>query len=163
MKHLILTFLMSLSIFRMSATSGMTKEVFDSITNLYFNIEYIVSDIYDSQKVSVIKDVNKENFYSMPDSARFWTYDLLEGKTYAHIKTFNYKRGLYKITARDSCSGTSYFVLFRNYEYEIFDWVDEELLKKVASLLNEANTDETVKRKVYEELERYRKRQGFMY
>ena len=27
MKHLILTFLMSLSIFRMSATSGMTKEV----------------------------------------------------------------------------------------------------------------------------------------
>ena len=76
---------------------------------------------------------------------------------------FNYKRGLYKITARDSCSGTSYFVLFRNYEYEIFDWVDEELLKKVASLLNEANTDETVKRKVYEELERYRKRQGFMY
>ena len=48
MKHLILTFLMSLSIFRMSATSGMTKEVFDSITNLYFNIEYIVSDIYDS-------------------------------------------------------------------------------------------------------------------
>ena len=90
MKHLILTFLMSLSIFRMSATSGMTKEVFDSITNLYFNIEYIVSDIYDSQKVSVIKDVNKESFYSMPDSARFWTYDLLEGKTYAHIKTFNY-------------------------------------------------------------------------
>ena len=84
MKHLILTFLMSLSIFRMSATSGMTKEVFDSITNLYFNIEYIVSDIYDSQKVSVIKDVNKESFYSMPDSARFWTYDLLEGKTYAH-------------------------------------------------------------------------------
>ena len=163
MKHLILTFLMSLSIFRMSATSGMTKEVFDSITNLYFNIEYIVSDIYDSQKVSVIKDVNKESFYSMPDSARFWTYDLLEGKTYAHIKTFYYKRGLYKITARDSCSGTSYFVLFRNYEYEIFDWVDEELLKKVASLLNEANTDETVKRKVYEELERYRKRQGFMY
>ncbi len=154
---------MSLSIFRMSATSGMTKEVFDSITNLYFNIEYIVSDIYDSQKVSVIKDVNKESFYSMPDSARFWTYDLLEGKTYAHIKTFNYKSGLYKITARDSCSGTSYFVLFRNYEYEIFDWVDEELLKKVASLLNEANTDETVKRKVYEELERYRKRQGFMY
>ena len=113
--------------------------------------------------MSVIKDVNKESFYSMPDSARFWTYDLLEGKTYAHIKTFNYKRGLYKITARDSCSGTSYFVLFRNYEYEIFDWVDEELLKKVASLLNEANTDETVKRKVYEELERYRKRQGFMY
>ena len=163
MKHLILTFLMSLSIFRMSATSGMTKEVFDSITNLYFNIEYIVSDIYDSQKVSVIKDVNKESFYSMPDSARFWTYDLLEGKTYSHIKTFNYKRGLYEITARDSCSGTSYFVLFRNYEYEIFDWVDEELLKKVASLLNEANTDETVKRKVYEELERYRKRQGFMY
>ena len=163
MKHLILTFLMSLSIFRMSATSGMTKEVFDSITNLYFNIEYIVSDIYDSQKVSVIKDVNKESFYSMPDSARFWTYDLLEGKTYAHIKAFNYKRGLYKITARDSCSGTSYFVLFRNYEYEIFDWVDEELLKKVSSLLNEANTDETVKRKVYEELERYRKRQGFMY
>ena len=163
MKHLILTFLMSLSIFRMSATSGMTKEVFDSITNLYFNIEYIVSDIYDSQKVSVIKDVNKESFYSMPDSARFWTYDLLEGKTYSHIKTFNYKRGLYKITARGSCSGTSYFVLFRNYEYEIFDWVDEELLKKVASLLNEANTDETVKRKVYEELERYRKRQGFMY
>ena len=163
MKLLILTFLMSLSIFRMSATSGMTKEVFDSITNLYFNIEYIVSDIYDSQKVSVIKDVNKESFYSMPDSARFWTYDLLEGNTYAHIKTFNYKRGLYKITARDSCSGTSYFVLFRNYEYEIFDWVDEELLKKVASLLNEANTDETVKRKVYEELERYRKRQGFMY
>ena len=107
--------------------------------------------------------VNKESFYSMPDSARFWTYDLLEGKTYAHIKTFNYKRGLYKITARNSCSGTSYFVLFRNYEYEIFDWVDEELLKKVASLLNEANTDETVKRKVYEELERYRKRQGFMY
>ncbi len=154
---------MSLSIFRMSATSGMTKEVFDSITNLYFNIEYIVSDIYDSQKVSVIKDVNKESFYSMPDSARFWTYDLLEGKTYAQIKTFNYKRGLYKITARDSSSGTSYFVLFRNYEYEIFDWVDEELLKKVASLLNEANTDETVKRKVYEELERYRKRQGFMY
>ena len=154
---------MSLSIFRMSATSGMTKEVFDSITNLYFNIEYIVSDIYDSQKVSVIKDVNKESFYSMPDSARFWTYDLLEGKTYAYIKTFNYKRGLYKITARDSSSGTSYFVLFRNYEYEIFDWVDEELLKKVASLLNEANTDETVKRKVYEELERYRKRQGFMY
>ena len=154
---------MSLSIFRMSATSGMTKEVFDSITNLYFNIEYIVSDIYDSQKVSVIKDVNKESFYSMPDSARFWTYDLLEGKTYAHIKTFNYQRGFYKITARDSCSGTSYFVLFRNYEYEIFDWVDEELLKKVASLLNEANTDETVKRKVYEELERYRKRQGFMY
>ena len=163
MKHLILTFLMSLSIFRMSATSGMTKEVFDSIANRYFNIEYIVSDIYDSQKISVYKDVNKESFYSMPDSARFWTYDLLEGKNYAHIKTFNYKRGLYKITARNSCSGTSYFVLFRNYEYEIFDWVDEELLKKVASLLNEANTDETVKRKVYEELERYRKRQGFMY
>ena len=65
MKHLILTFLMSLSIFRMSATSGMTKEVFDSITNLYFNIEYIVSDIYDSQKVSVIKDVNKESFYNL--------------------------------------------------------------------------------------------------
>ena len=163
MKHLILTFLMSLSIFRMSATSGMTKEVFDSIANRYFNIEYIVSDIYDSQKVSVIKDVNKESFYSMPDSARFWTYDLLEGKTYAHIKTFNHKRGLYKITARNSCSGRSYFVLFRDYQYEIFERVDDRLLKKVASLLNEANTDETVKRKVYEELERYRKRQGFMY
>lgn len=163
MKSLIVFLLMTISFFRVSGSPDLTKEVFDSITNLYFNIEYIVSDIYDSQKVSVIKDVNKESFYSMPDSARFWTYDLLEGKTYAHIKTFNYKRGLYKITARDSCSGTSYFVLFRNYEYEIFDWVDEELLKKVASLLNEASTDETVKQKVYEELERYRKRQGFMY
>ena len=52
---------MSLSIFRMSATSGMTKEVFDSIANRYFNIEYIVSDIYDSQKISVYPKIRKQS------------------------------------------------------------------------------------------------------
>lgn len=152
---------MSMSIFRMSASSDMTKEVFDSIANLYFKNEYIVRS-YDTKEVSVIKDVDKVSFYSMPDSARFWIYDLLEGKTYTHIKTFNYQKGHYNITARDSCFGTSYFVLFRDYRYEIFERVDDRLLEKVASLLNETNTDESVKRNVYEELYRYKKGR-FMY
>lgn len=117
------------------ASNNKTQEIYDSVSTLFLAQEIKVSEVFPPYKTYTIKIVDRNNFYNTPDTARFWTYDIIENQWIPKDTEFNQNFGIYAIYERSNSSSLPYYVLFENNRYNIYPFIEDKFIDHVKDLL----------------------------